>query len=253
MSSLGFLSDGTGLDETTNTFAVFIPGTEALDVRTIDTGRIYAGNSRDAIKASDARPFDVNNDGRVDLAVMFESLDPSQLAAVEVTAAIPDNDGLLDATAVSDGPIGLHFRTNTGVDYLVPNIYALGEPIAMPTIAPLDPITPTPTFGGGTAAEAPVATTTKRATALTSIHPNPFNPETTVAFSLASDVLVRIAIYDVKGSLVRRLVDETMPSGEHQARWNGRDDAGQPASTGIYFVRMIAGSHTEVRKIAMLK
>jgi flagellar hook assembly protein FlgD len=57
----------------------------------------------------------------------------------------------------------------------------------------------------------------------------------------------------VKGSLVRRLVDQTMSAGTHSTRWNGVDDAGRPASSGIYFVRMIAGSHTEVRKIVMLK
>jgi len=74
-----------------------------------------------------------------------------------------------------------------------------------------------------------------------------------VDFSLAASANVRIAIYDVRGSLVRRLVDETMPAGQHQTRWNGVDDQGRPATSGIYFVRMIAGSYTEVRKIVMLK
>jgi flagellar hook assembly protein FlgD len=44
-----------------------------------------------------------------------------------------------------------------------------------------------------------------------------------------------------------------MPAGEHQARWDGFNDAGHGATTGVYFVRMVAGSHSEVRKIVMLK
>ena len=89
--------------------------------------------------------------------------------------------------------------------------------------------------------------------ALSSVYPNPFNPQTTVAFSLAVNGRVQIVIYDVRGSLIRRLVDESMPEGEHLATWNGLDDAGRQASSGIYFVRMIAPSYSETRKIVMLK
>jgi hypothetical protein len=94
---------------------------------------------------------------------------------------------------------------------------------------------------------------TARTTALSSIHPNPFNPQTTVEYSLESAERVVISIYSVSGSLVRRLVDETTAAGEHHATWDGVDDAGQPASSGMYFVRMIAGAHTETKKIVMLK
>jgi hypothetical protein len=90
-------------------------------------------------------------------------------------------------------------------------------------------------------------------TALLSVHPNPFNPETAVDYSLERTQRVVISIYDVKGALVRRLVDQLMSAGEHRAAWSGVDDAGRPASSGIYFVRMIAGSYTETRKIVMLK
>ena len=92
-----------------------------------------------------------------------------------------------------------------------------------------------------------------QATQLASIHPNPFNPETTVEYTLENTQRVVIAIFDVKGALVRRLVDQSVPTGEHRVTWNGVDDAGQPASSGIYFVRMVAGTYTETRKIVMLK
>jgi flagellar hook assembly protein FlgD len=64
---------------------------------------------------------------------------------------------------------------------------------------------------------------------------------------------VRISVYDVTGALVRQLVDEKMPAGQHQARWDGKADRGTSVTSGVYFVRMMAGSYREVRKIVMLK
>ena len=88
---------------------------------------------------------------------------------------------------------------------------------------------------------------------LTSIHPNPFNPEATVEYVLTTDARVRIDIFDARGALVRRLLDESMPSGSHSAVWNGVDDSGRPVGSGIYFVKMTAGSVIETRKIVLLK
>jgi hypothetical protein len=106
--------------------------------------------------------------------------------------------------------------------------------------------------GTGLETDPAAASTEARITALTSIQPNPFTPQTTVHFSLPNSERVRISIYDVTGALVRQLVDETMPSGQHQARWDGKSDRGAGVTSGIYFVRMMAGSYSEVRKI-MLK
>src|SRR5262249_26992407 len=89
--------------------------------------------------------------------------------------------------------------------------------------------------------------------ALTSIHPNPFNPETTVEYALTTAARVRLDIFDARGALVRRLVDESMSAGVHQAVWNGVDDAGHPVGSGIYFVKMSAGSVVETKKIVLLK
>jgi len=130
----------------------------------------------------------------------------------------------------------------------VSNIYALGMPVVLPG---------EPAKRGGdpriqTTPNTP-DTPTARTTTLWNAHPNPFNPQTTIDFSLASSAAVSIAIYDVKGARVKTLVDETMPAGEHSARWNGVDEQGRSAASGIYFVRMVAGSYSQVRKIVMLK
>lgn len=90
-------------------------------------------------------------------------------------------------------------------------------------------------------------------TALTSVHPNPFNPQTTLEYTLSADDRVEIAIYDVRGSLVRRLVNQTMPAGAHRVSWNGADEAGRPVGSGVYFVKLAAGSDIDTRKIVMLK
>jgi len=91
------------------------------------------------------------------------------------------------------------------------------------------------------------------ATALTGVHPNPFNPQTTINYELATPAVVELDIYDVKGALVRRLVRESMPAGRHTAVWNGQDDAGGRAASGVYLARFRAGNHRDVRKLVMLK
>ena len=86
-----------------------------------------------------------------------------------------------------------------------------------------------------------------------SVHPNPFNPQTTVEYFLVESHHVRIDIYDARGSLVRRLVDAGMPAGGHQVVWTGTDDSGRGVGSGMYFVKMRAGAEIETRKILLLK
>jgi hypothetical protein len=91
------------------------------------------------------------------------------------------------------------------------------------------------------------------AAALTSVHPNPFNPQATLEYTLREGGRTQIAIYDARGSLVRRLVDQVMPAGEQRVTWNGLDGAGRPVGSGIYFVKLTAGSDVDTRKIVLLK
>ena len=68
--------------------------------------------------------------------------------------------------------------------------------------------------------------------------PNPFHPRTTIPFRLEEAAEVRIDIWGLDGRLVRQLVRAHMPAGDHQAEWDGRDDAGRTLSNGVYFYRM---------------
>ena len=83
--------------------------------------------------------------------------------------------------------------------------------------------------------------------------PNPFNPRTEVRFELAEATRVRVNVYDVRGRLIRTLVDETRLSGPHAAVWDGTDNTGSTVASGTYYLRLIAGDRVETRKIALLK
>ncbi|MBN1885899.1 MAG: T9SS type A sorting domain-containing protein [Candidatus Krumholzibacteriota bacterium] len=84
-------------------------------------------------------------------------------------------------------------------------------------------------------------------------YPNPFNPSTTVSFSLRERGPVRIGIYDVAGRLVCTLVDEVRDAGRYTERWDGRNDRGTAATSGIYFCRMESGGWFASRKLVLLR
>jgi len=90
-------------------------------------------------------------------------------------------------------------------------------------------------------------------TALAGNYPNPFNPETTIRFSLARESRVEISIYSINGQLVRSLVNGSYGAGVHSAMWNGRDSIGRPVSSGVYFYRMTTSGYSSVRKMVLLK
>jgi hypothetical protein len=84
-------------------------------------------------------------------------------------------------------------------------------------------------------------------------HPNPFNPTTRITYEVASRVRVTLGVYDVRGGLVKTLVDEDKGPGAYTAEWNATDFAGERVSTGVYFYRLEAGRFAETRKMILLK
>jgi aminopeptidase N len=88
--------------------------------------------------------------------------------------------------------------------------------------------------------------------------PNPFNPSTTIAFSLPlSDSgerpHVNLTIYDVRGRRVETLVDSDLEPGDHRIVWNGRNERGKPVSSGIYLYTLRTGGEIVTRKMTILK
>ena len=83
---------------------------------------------------------------------------------------------------------------------------------------------------------------------LSSAYPNPFNPTTTLGLALNEDGLVSMSVYNVRGQVVEQLVNGSMKAGYHNVVWNA--DA---VSSGMYFVRVEAGSNTAMQKLMLVK
>jgi hypothetical protein len=85
-------------------------------------------------------------------------------------------------------------------------------------------------------------------------YPNPFNPSTTIEFALPQPEKVRLLIYDVRGNLVRTLLDGVEKSmGYHQQAWDSRNDRGESVGSGAYFYRLEAGSYSKTTKMLLVK
>jgi len=85
-------------------------------------------------------------------------------------------------------------------------------------------------------------------------YPNPFNPSTTIRFSLAESGPASIDIFNLRGQLVRNLLqNQALPSGNHSVTWNGLDSHGKPVASGIYLCRMSSGGRAVSRKMVLSK
>jgi len=84
-------------------------------------------------------------------------------------------------------------------------------------------------------------------------YPNPFNPQTNIRYSIPKSGLVILKIYDIAGRLVSTLADERQSSGVHEVIWNGRDENQVPVSSGLYIIRIEAGSFIEKRKMLLVR
>lgn len=93
-----------------------------------------------------------------------------------------------------------------------------------------------------------VATTT-----LAPASPNPFNPRTTIGFTLATAGTVELGIYDLQGRRVRQLLSEARSAGEHAVVWHGDDDGGIAMASGTYFCWLRAEGREFTRKLALLR
>jgi hypothetical protein len=90
-------------------------------------------------------------------------------------------------------------------------------------------------------------------TAIRSAYPNPFNPSVTLVFDLDSSQDVLLAIYDVQGKLVKRLVKGFQTAGTHEVRWDGTDGIGNTKPSGVYFVSLKWEGRSDHRKIVLMK
>jgi PKD repeat protein len=83
--------------------------------------------------------------------------------------------------------------------------------------------------------------------------PNPFNPATTIEFSIPQDGDIRLVVYNSLGQLVSILIDQPLTAGQHQVNWDGTDTHDRPAASGMYFYRLTAADLAVTRKMLLLK
>ncbi|MGB2805555.1 MAG: VWA domain-containing protein [Candidatus Zixiibacteriota bacterium] len=83
--------------------------------------------------------------------------------------------------------------------------------------------------------------------------PNPFNPETNISFALPVRTHASLTIYNIEGKKVRTLASREMDVGTHAVHWNGRDEAGNPVASGIYFYRLKTRHFDQTQKMVLMK
>ena len=89
---------------------------------------------------------------------------------------------------------------------------------------------------------------------LSSCYPNPFSHSTTLSYAVdKAQAQVFIGVYNLKGQLVRSLVDQMHGKGTYQQSWDGRDSHNHQVSSGVYFIRMQVADYHETIKVLLSK
>ena len=91
------------------------------------------------------------------------------------------------------------------------------------------------------------------ATALNNNYPNPFNPVTNISYSIKEAGIVTLEVYNVKGQLVRTLVNDVKETGNYTSTWNGTDNSNKSVSSGVYFYKMKSGNYSSTKKMILMK
>jgi photosystem II stability/assembly factor-like uncharacterized protein len=83
--------------------------------------------------------------------------------------------------------------------------------------------------------------------------PNPFNPETRIKFQVPATSWVQLDVFNLMGQHVATLLEGKRPAGEHELTWDGRNDFGQPAPSGVYMLVIRAGKFTQTKKMVLAR
>ena len=208
----------------------------AVDAPTLEFGTVYIGESS-------ILPLTVNNTG-----------DAMLMGSVEVPAGfmacLPDCEtaGTVFFTVPAQGSqvINVSFAPTQIMDYSGDIVITTDDPdqnvLTIPVIANGD--------------NEPVSNTDPVSPAITELKgnwPNPFNPVTTISYSVKDASPVLIQVFNLKGQLVRTLVDAAKAPGDHKVVFDGLDDQNHRLSSGVYLFKMHSGKYTETKKMIMMK
>lgn len=260
MASNGYNGLGTGFDEASERIALIVPSDDGFDPTSIHLRAAQIGNIKGVVSPEEIYRGDVTGNGSDDIVLVYPASTAKELNLKA--------KGLKDKTS-------LHYADQANNHFVVYDIFDLGEPLKV-DLASLEKVTfddtgddhagDTGDTGGddgtgdtgddgsgdngnggpGDNGKTPV-------TAALSMRPNPFNPTTTVFYSLPTAGNVTVRVYDIKGRLVNTLVNRSQDAGEFSVTWSGRNADGQAVASGVYFLRMEAPGVGITRKAVMLK
>lgn len=151
-------------------------------------------------------------------------------------AAVADSDPLVELIDLDDLPIeadGIHFTTD--------GIMAMGTRMAQSILST------TSIDGDYYPSELLINPV------LNENYPNPFNPTTTISYSLAVPANLTLTVYDISGVEITTLKNGYQDSGYYDIQWNGKNQSGNPVSTGVYFCRLQAGDYNQTIKMVYLR
>jgi hypothetical protein len=177
--------------------------------------------------------FDGADTGRMTLGVVVNESYATHEGALYYVDLDADND------AVFDVPYDLDGVYSCGV--IVGNAAKEGSFMSYSVTASIVPFDPT-------AAEGPAP-----AFALAGNYPNPFNPSTTIEFTLGATAQTSLEVYDLSGRRVATLVDHVLDAGQHAVAWQGRDDAGRSLASGTYLAKLRSGDQVTTSKLVLAK
>ncbi len=177
--------------------------------------------------SSDASVFDLS--GVFKVSRNLDWLQPASTSGHILVGQTFDLELTLDATGLAAGQYvaNLLVSSNGGPQAVVPVTLAVGV---------VTPVTETP-----------------GSLALLGNYPNPFNPQTVISFSLPSAQNVTLRVYSARGRLVRSLLQGSQPAGIHHTVWDGRDEQGRGAASGVYFYRLETGNGNFTGKMVLAK
>ncbi len=166
-------------------------------------------------------------------------------------AAVSDGAGGGAGIGYVDGSGAKCWVTVDGVNWVAID-QAFGLAIE-PVLVAADASSASKYGGGATARDEPGAEVPKFDTALQSIAPNPFNPDTEIKFTLRETTRLSVSVFDIGGRRVANLVDGTLAQGVHAVRWDGSDGSGRSAASGVYLVRMVADGKAYSQRMLLVK
>ncbi|MCE5270839.1 T9SS type A sorting domain-containing protein [bacterium] len=253
--SSGKMSRFDGQKWTSYTLSNFATPHEIGNIATDRMGNVYAAESNVGVKKFDGNGWTtmsgISSTWSIHLAL--DSLDGlwagnySGLSKWDGRKWVPqeDNSGFLNSinTLMLDSHNHLWLATNDGLRSFNPvrGVKRADSPLPNGNEGITPIVNATPSL--------------PRAFSLGQNVPNPFNPSTTIGFSLAgyNPERVCLKVYDLRGRLVRTLLDRLFAPGAYSVLWSGDDDSGRRLGSGVYFYRLSAGEFTRTRKMVLLK